>query len=72
MCPETLDEVNAKPSETSECITRLLDQIMACHVDESLMDMAKESGQQLYSTMPHQEKTDKINTMVSMRIFFQY
>lgn len=34
--------------------------------DESLMDASKETGQQMYSSMPHEERVEKINLMVSL------
>lgn len=68
MCPEILDEVHSKPSEASDSVARLLEQVMSCPSDETLMDVAKESGKQLYSNMPHEEKVEKINTMVSITI----
>lgn len=37
---------------------------MNCAPDESLMDAAKETGQQLYVDVAHEEKVEKINMMV--------
>lgn len=39
---------------------------MQCPPDETLMDTAKETGQQMYSSMPHEERVEKINLMVSV------
>lgn len=39
---------------------------MLCPPDESLMDAAKETGQQMYSSMSHDERVEKINLMVSI------
>lgn len=66
LCPEALDDVCTKPSEASDTVCRLLDHIMHCPADETLMDAAKESGKQLYANMAHEEKLEKINTMVGM------
>lgn len=53
-----------KPCEASETVGRLLEHIMHCPADEALMDAAKETGKQLYANMVHEEKVEKINTMV--------
>lgn len=39
---------------------------MQCPPEESLMDAAKETGQHMYSSMPHDERVEKINLMVSI------
>lgn len=69
ICPEILDEVHNKPCEASDSVARILEQVMSCPSDETLMDVAKETGKQLYSNMPHEEKVEKINTMVNIVIF---
>lgn len=69
LCPEALDDILSKPSEASDIVNRLLDQIMHCPLDETLMDTAKECGMQLYSNMAHEEKVEKINNMVLIYSF---
>lgn len=64
LCPEALDDVYTKPYEASDTVGRLLEHIMNCPADETLMDTAKESGKQLYANMTHEEKVEKINIMV--------
>ncbi|CAG9828035.1 unnamed protein product [Diabrotica balteata] len=64
MCPEVLEEVQKNPAEASDCINRLLDQVMQCPNDESLMDAAKETGRQMYSHLSHEERVEKINLMM--------
>ncbi|XP_056649071.1 PDZ domain-containing protein 8 isoform X1 [Diorhabda sublineata] len=65
MCPEVLEEVQKNPAEASDCINRLLDQIMSCPNDETLMDAAKETGRQMYLHMSHEEKVEKINLIMT-------
>ncbi|KAJ8977988.1 hypothetical protein NQ317_004532 [Molorchus minor] len=45
MCPGILDEVQKNPSEASDNVGKLLEQVMQCPPDESLMDAAKETGE---------------------------
>lgn len=66
LCASALEEVQKQPDETTECITRLLDHVMSCSTDESLMDAAKETGKQLYANMPNEDKIEKINLMMSV------
>ena len=65
LCATALDEVQKNPAEASQFIIQLLEQIMTCTSDESLMDMAKETGQQLYVNISAEEKSEKINSMAS-------
>ncbi|XP_018569402.1 PDZ domain-containing protein 8 [Anoplophora glabripennis] len=64
MCPGVLDDVQKNPSEASDNVNKLLEQIMQCAPDEALMDAAKETGRQLYVSMPHEERVEKINLMM--------
>ncbi|XP_022900030.1 PDZ domain-containing protein 8 [Onthophagus taurus] len=64
LCPAVLDDVFKNPTEAAECVSQLLDHILLCPSDESLMDAAKDTGKQLYATVPMEEKVDKINTMM--------
>lgn len=68
LCPSVLEEVQKKPEEASENVNRLLEQVMLCPPDESLMDVAKETGRQLYANMPHEERVEKVNVMVSIAL----
>lgn len=68
LCPTALDDVRKNPEEAADCVSQLLDQILVCPSDESLMDAAKESGKHLYAGMPIDEKIEKINAMVNRRI----
>ncbi|KAK9712548.1 Peptidase family M50 [Popillia japonica] len=65
LCPTALDEVQKNSNEVPDCIARLLEHIMVCPSDESLMDTAKESGKILYANMPTDEKVEKINIMMT-------
>ncbi|RZC35179.1 PDZ domain-containing protein 8, partial [Asbolus verrucosus] len=65
LCPSALEDVQKNPNEASECVNKLLEQVMLCPADESLMDIAKETGKQLYVNMPHEEKVEKINVMMT-------
>lgn len=67
-CPEALDDVFTKPQEAADTVNRLLDHIMHCPADETLMDTAKESAKQLYANMAHEDKVEKINNMVNIAI----
>lgn len=69
LCPGVLDDVQKQPNEAGENVNKLLEQVMLCVADESLMDVAKETGMQLYAGMPHEERVEKINLMVSC-VFF--
>jgi hypothetical protein len=64
LCPSVLEDVQKKPDEASESVNRLLEQVMLCPADESLMDVAKETGKQLYVNLSHEEKVEKVNIMV--------
>lgn len=70
MCFGALDEVQKKPQEASDVVSRLLEQVMMCPTDESLMDVAKETGKQLYVNLPQEEKLEKVNLMVCIFIEF--
>ncbi|KAJ3664757.1 hypothetical protein Zmor_000302 [Zophobas morio] len=65
LCPSALEDVQKKPEEATESVNRLLEQVMLCPADESLMDVAKETGRQLYVTMSHEEKVEKVNIMMA-------
>ncbi|XP_044259435.1 PDZ domain-containing protein 8 [Tribolium madens] len=65
LCPGVLEDVQKKPEEASESVNRLLEQVMQCPPDETLMDVAKETGKQLYAHMPHEEKVEKVNVMMA-------
>ncbi|XP_044760980.1 PDZ domain-containing protein 8 isoform X2 [Coccinella septempunctata] len=65
MCPAVLEEIQKNPQESIEAINRLLEQVLLCPADEYLMDAAKESGQQLYNHLTYNERTDKINVMMT-------
>lgn len=43
---------------------------MQCPPDEALMDAAKETGRQMYTNMPHEERVEKINLMVNINLYF--
>ncbi|XP_030755746.1 PDZ domain-containing protein 8 [Sitophilus oryzae] len=64
-CPTALDEVQKNPQEAGETVSKLLEQVMLCPPDESLMDQAKESGQKMYTVLGKEEKSDKINLMMA-------
>nr|XP_023021028.1 PDZ domain-containing protein 8 [Leptinotarsa decemlineata] len=64
MCPEVLEEVQKNPSEASDHVSRLLEQVMQCPPDEVLMDSAKETGRQMYCHLSHEERVEKINLMM--------
>uniref|UniRef100_A0A1Y1LX68 Phorbol-ester/DAG-type domain-containing protein n=1 Tax=Photinus pyralis TaxID=7054 RepID=A0A1Y1LX68_PHOPY len=64
-CPMMLDEIQQQPNEATEIILRAVDQILQYPSDESLMDVAKETGTQLYINMEHETKVEKINLMVT-------
>lgn len=68
MCPSVLEEVQKRPDEAGESVNKLLEQIMLCTADEELMDAAKETGQQFYTSIPHEEKVEKINLMVTIEM----
>lgn len=70
MCPGVLDDIQKKPLEAAENVNKLLEQIMLCQPDEELMDAAKETGQQFYTNIPHEEKVEKINLMVKIPFRF--
>ncbi|XP_068910314.1 PDZ domain-containing protein 8 [Tenebrio molitor] len=65
LCPSVLEDVQKKPDEASESVNRLLEQVMLCPADESLMDVAKETGKQLYVNLSHEEKVEKVNIMMA-------
>ncbi|XP_017773044.1 PREDICTED: PDZ domain-containing protein 8 [Nicrophorus vespilloides] len=66
LCPSALDEIQADCTQDMyECITRLLEQILLYSSDENLMEIAKETGRQLYSSMQEDEKMDKITAMMT-------
>ncbi|XP_050296074.1 PDZ domain-containing protein 8 isoform X2 [Anthonomus grandis grandis] len=64
-CPTALEEVQRNPQEAAETVCRLLEQVMQCPPDESLMDNAKETGQRMYVGLTSDEKKDKINLMMA-------
>lgn len=70
MCKTILEEVQKQNEEPSECISRLLDHVMSCAMDENLMDVAKETGKQLYANMSQEDKIDKINLMVKFSYLY--
>lgn len=63
ICPIILDEIQ-EPIDSNEIITRAVEQVLQYPMDEALMDVAKETGTQLYSNMAQSLKFDKINHMV--------
>lgn len=65
-CPALLESCYIKPTDstTLECITQIIDQLLQCNQNDNLMDMAKETGIQFYSSIPHEQRTDKINILV--------
>ncbi|XP_066255408.1 PDZ domain-containing protein 8 [Euwallacea similis] len=65
LCPTALDEVQKTPQDACDTVARLIDQVMQCPADESLMDNAKESGQRLYALLAPEEKKEKINLMMA-------
>lgn len=65
LCPTALDEIQKNPQEACETVSRLLDQVMQCPSDETLMDNAKESGLKLYASLEPEEKKEKINLMMT-------
>ncbi|KAF5281441.1 hypothetical protein FQA39_LY17795 [Lamprigera yunnana] len=64
-CPIMLDEIQLQPNTASEHILNAVDQILQYPSDESLMDVAKQTGAQLYANMRHEIKVEKINLMVT-------
>lgn len=64
MCAYILEEIQKQQDDAGEHISKLLDHLMSCIMDENLMDAAKESGKQLYASMNQDDKTQKINLMV--------
>lgn len=65
MCASVLEEVNNQPETANEAIEKLLEYFNSYSSHESLMDMAKENGKQLYAHMSTEQKLEKINFMVS-------
>lgn len=70
LCFGALDEVQKKPQEASDIVSRLLEHVMLCSADESLMDIAKETGKQLYVNISQEEKLEKVNLMVCTLIYY--
>ncbi|CAH1154690.1 unnamed protein product [Phaedon cochleariae] len=64
LCPDVLEEVQKNPGEALDNVNRLLEQVMQCPPDELLMDAAKETGQQMYAHMTHEERVEKMNVMM--------
>ncbi|CAH1188292.1 unnamed protein product [Phyllotreta striolata] len=64
-CPEVLDEVQRNPAEASDAIDKLLEQVMQCPNDETLMDAAKDTGRSMYAHLSHEERVEKMNLMMS-------
>ncbi|KAF7286725.1 PDZ domain containing 8 [Rhynchophorus ferrugineus] len=65
MCPTALDEVQKNPQEAAETVSRLIEEVMQCPPDETLMDQAKECGQKMYAALGRDDKVDKINLMMA-------
>ncbi|CAG9766081.1 unnamed protein product [Ceutorhynchus assimilis] len=65
LCSTALDEVQKNPAEAYETVSKLLEQVMQCPSDETLMDNAKESGQKMYANLSVEEKKEKINLMMA-------
>lgn len=70
LCPNALEEV-CKQQDAGEVVNKLLENIISYSTEESLMDVAKESGKQLYANISYEDKVDKINVMVNkhFRVF---
>lgn len=63
MCPHALDEIS-KQQEATDIVNKLLESVISYSTDESLMDVAKETGKQLYASISYEDKVEKINVMV--------
>lgn len=68
-CPEVLEEIWKNSEADADIIPKLLEQIMLYPQDDSLMTIAKETGLQLYTSIPQHEKAEKINLMVNLFLF---
>lgn len=71
LCPSLLESCYVKPPEQAitENITQIIEQLLQCNQNDNLMDMAKETGIQYYSTIPHEQRTDKINILVCIELY---
>lgn len=65
VCPIMLEEIQKQPSEATEIILRAVDQVLQYPSDETLMDVAKQTGTEMYTNMEHEMKVEKINLMVT-------
>lgn len=70
LCPALLEACFNNPNDptTVDSVTQIIDQLLQCSQDENLMDLAKETGIQSYSSIPHEQRTEKINILVSFII----
>lgn len=66
LCPALLESCYIKPTDTTtvDSISQIIDQLLQCNQNDNLMDVAKETGIQFYSSIPHEQRTDKINILV--------